>query len=161
MKNLFIILLALLALSSCKKENFGQYHSEPEDTTNVPHDSTTYVYGGTLPSTGAVSNDLVGTTWVLTKYVSAFATEYPYDTLNFVSNNGYTLNGGAIRTYQLNTIPSSTNYSLSLYFFFPFGGSHYSGDVGGMFIDDGQINNTEFTDNQNSSSTIRAWFVKQ
>ncbi len=160
MKNLFIVLLAIVALSSCKKEEFGQYHSEPENTYNEPHDSTTYVYGGTLPNTGTATNDLVGTKWVLTKYVSAFATEYPYDTLDFVSANTYTLNGGAVRTYQLSSIPASTNYSLGLYFFFPFGGSHYSGDVGGMFVQDGEINNTEFTDNQNSSSTIRAWFVK-
>jgi len=160
MKSLIIILLTFLALSSCKKEDFGQYHKEPENTYNDPSDNTSYIYGGTLPSTGNVSNDLVGTKWVLVQYVTDFATENPYDTLEFVSNNTYTLNGGAVRTYQLNSIPSSTNYSLSLYFFFPFGGSHYSGDVGGMFVQDGQINNVEFTDNQNPSSIIRAWFVK-
>jgi hypothetical protein len=92
--------------------------------------------------------------------VSAFATEYPNDTLRFVSINQYTLNSGAVRTYQLNSLPLSTNYDLSLYFFFPFGGSHYSGEVGGMFVQDGQINNTEFIDIQSSSATIRAWFEK-
>jgi hypothetical protein len=160
MKNLIIVILAIISLSSCTKEDFGQYHSEPENTYNDPHDSTIYVYGGTLPNSGTSTNDLVGTKWVLTKYVSAFATEYPNDTLDFVSANTYTLNGGAVRTYQLASIPSSTNFNLSLYFFFPFGGSHYSGDVGGMFVQDGEINNSEFQDIQNSSSTIRAWFMK-
>ncbi len=104
MKNLFIVLLAIVALSSCQKEDFGQYHEEPENTYNEPHDSTYYIYGGTLPNTGTATNDLVGTKWVLTKYVSAFATEYPMDTLDFVSANTYTLNGGAVRTYQLSSI---------------------------------------------------------
>jgi len=160
MKNLFIILIGLVSLVSCQKEDFGQYHLEPENTYNPPNDTTTYVYGGTLPNTGTATNDLVGTEWVLTKYVSAFATEYPNDTLRFVSINQYTLNSGAVRTYQLNSLPLSTNYDLSLYFFFPWGGSHYSGEVGGMFVQDGQINNTEFIDIQSSSATIRAWFEK-
>lgn len=160
MKNLFIILLAVISLASCKKEDFGQYHQEPENTYNEPHDSTTYTYGGTLPNSGNATNDLVGTKWVLTKYVSAFATEYPNDTLEFVSINQYTINSGAVRTYQLSTLPLSTNYQLSLYFFFPFGGSHYTGQVGQYFIQDGEINNVEFEDDQNSATTIRAWFIK-
>jgi hypothetical protein len=160
MKNLFIVLLAIAALSSCQKEDFGQYHTELENTYNEPHDSTYYIYGGTLPNTGTATNDLVGTQWVLTKYVSAFATEYPNDTIDFVSFNTYTINGGAVRTYQLASIPSSTNFDLSLYFFFPFGGSHYSGNVGGMFIQDGEINGAEFHNIQNTTSTIRAWFIK-
>jgi len=160
MKNLFIVLLAIVALSSCTKEDFGQYHVEPENTYNPPHDSLIYVYSGTLPNSGTATNDLVGTKWVLTKYVTAFATEYPNDTIDFVSVNTYTLNGGAVRTYQLASIPSSTNYDLSLYYFFPFGGSHYSANVGGMFIQDSEINGAEFHNIQNTTSTIRAWFIK-
>lgn len=160
MKNLIYILLVFVALTSCKKEEFGQYHTVQENTYNNPSDTTSYTYGGTLPSGTNSTNDLVGTKWVLTKYVSAFATEYPNDTIDFVSINQYTINGGAVRTYQLGSLPLSSNYQLSLYFFFPFGGSHYTGQVGQYFIQDGQISNVEFIDNQNSSTTIKAWFIK-
>jgi len=160
MKILFIVLLSVLALSSCKKEEFGQYHQAPENTYNSPEDTTFYIYGGTLPNAGNATNALVGTKWVLTKYVSAFATEYPNDTIEFVSIKYYTINGGAVRTYQLSSLPLSSNYDLSLYYFFPFGGSHYSGEVGNTFISDGEINNVDFINIQNSSSSIKAWFVK-
>ena len=158
MKKLLFALSLILIFASCKKEDFGQYSNQLEETNNLPE--TEYIYGGTLPSTGSVSNDLVGTQWVLTKYVSAFATEYPYDTLTFVTNNTYTINGGAVRTYQLNSLPLSTNFDLSLYYFFPMGGSHYSGEVGATFVADGQINNVQFQDLQNAGNTILAWFVK-
>jgi hypothetical protein len=158
MKKLLFVVSVILIFASCKKEEFGQYNQVLEPVDNLP--TTTYVYGGTLPSTGTVSNDLVGTTWVLTKYVSAFATEYPYDTIAFVSNNEYTINGGAVRTYQLNSLPLSNNFDLSLYFFFPMGGSHYSGEVGETFVGDGEINNVQFQDLQNEGNTILTWFTK-
>lgn len=160
MKNLLIILLMTLAITSCKKEEFGQYHTVAENTSNQPSDTSSYTYGGVLPNNGNATNDLVGTKWVLTKYISGFASDYPNDTLEFVSVNQYTLNGGAVRTYQLSSIPASNNFDLSLYFFFPFGGSHYSGEVGGTFVSDGQINNGHFINTQNPTSTIKAWFVK-
>lgn len=160
MKNLIILLLSVFLLSSCEKEDFGQYHQEPENTYNPPEDTTFYTYGGTLPNAGNATNALVGTKWVLIKYVSSFATEYPNDTIDFVSINQYTINGGAVRTYQLSSLPLSTNYDLSLYYFFPFGGSHYSGEVGNTFISDGEINNVDFINIQNTSSSIKAWFVK-
>ena len=142
MKKLLFVVSVILIFASCKKEEFGQYNQALEPVDNLP--TTTYVYGGTLPSTGTVSNDLVGTTWVLTEYNVNLISHYPNDTIAFVSNNEYTINGGAVRTYQLNLIPSSNNYDLSLYFFFPIGGGNYSGDVGGTFISDGQINDVPF-----------------
>ena len=160
MKKLVFLLVLGLVFASCQKEDFGQYSQYPETIYNPDYDTVTYIYGGTLPSTGSVSNDLVGTQWVLTKYVTAFATEYPNDTITFVSNNEYTINGGAVRTYQLNSLPLSNNYDLSLYFFFPMGGSHYSGEVGSTFISDSEINNVEFQDLQNEGNTILTWFEK-
>ena len=162
MKNLLIVLLSIVALTSCQKEDFGQYHSETVNTYNNPSDDSYYVYSGTLPNSGTATNDLIGTKWVLTKYVTAFATEYPNDTLDFVSANTYTLNGGAVRTYQLSSIPSSTNFNLSLYFFFPFGGSHYTANnIGQTFIQDWQINLAIFSDDQNTTQqNIRAWFTR-
>ena len=162
MKNLIYTLLAFIVLTSCNKEDFGQYQTVQENTYNNPNDTSSYVYGGTLPNSLNSTNALVGTKWILTKYVTAFATEFPNDTIEFVTINQYTINGGAVRTYQLGSLPLSNNYQLSLYFFFPFGGSHYTGEVGQYFIQDGQINNTDFINNQNTSTSavIKAWFIK-
>lgn len=159
---LFIIAVAIVGLTSCKKETLEPNYVEvPEEIVDTTAWNSGYGNGGTLPSGGPDSTlNLQGTTWVLTKIVSAFATEYPNDTITFVSQTQYTLNGGAVRNYQLGMIPASTNHDLSLYYFAPFGGSHYSGQVGQYFIDDGEINNIEFEDIQNPSTTIRAWFVK-
>ena len=59
MKNLIIVLLAIVALSSCKKEEIGQYHRESENVYNEPHDNTTYVYGGTLPNSVYVNDEYI------------------------------------------------------------------------------------------------------
>lgn len=161
-KRVSLVVLALigiaLLLSSCKKEDYTPYEIV-EETQDTTHWQDGYTNGGTLTG-GSYSNPLIGTKWVLTKYVSAFATEYPNDTIEFISNNTYKLNGGGDRPYTLSNIPSSTNYDLTLNYFSPFGGSHYSGNVGYYFVDDGEINNIEFTNIQNTSMTIRAWFEK-
>lgn len=158
---LFTLLFVVIALlfTSCKKEEFIALEEVPEetDTTNW---QDTYTYGGTLTGNGGQSNPLVGTKWVLVKMVSAFSTEYPNDTIEFTTNNDYVLNQNAQRPYTLSSLPSSTNYELTLNYFMPFGGSHYSTNVGYYFVDDGQINNAEFTNIQNTTSTIRAWFTK-
>ena len=53
-----------------------------------------------------------------------------------------------------------SNKTLALYYFAPFGGSHYSAQVGFYFVSDGFMNNAEFTNIQNNTATTRAWFVK-
>jgi len=134
---LFVI-LSLFA--SCNKEQItpGNYKAG-----TLPVDDTTtwqwqYGNGGTLPNWGGnQGNDLVGTKWVLTKVMSGFATTYPNDTIAFVSNTNYTCNNNAVRPYQITAGVASTNKTLSLYYFYPFGGSHYSGEVGQFFVSDG------------------------
>jgi len=159
MKYILITLLVFLTFTSCKKiEGNYQQIPDPVDTTNWQDG---YQDGGTLPGGGTqTQNTLIGTKWVLVKVVSAFSTTYPNDTITFVSNNRYVLNQNAQRPYSISTITGSTNKSLTLYYFFPFGGSHYSGQVGYYFVEDGVISNIEFTDLQNSTSKIRAWFIK-
>jgi hypothetical protein len=154
-----ILYFIITLFSSCKKEEYILFVEEPEvvDTTSW---QSTYNNGGTLTGNPSQTNNLVGTKWVLTKVVSAFSTEYPNDTITFITNNDYVLNQNAQRPYTLSSLPSSTNYELTLSYFMPFGGSHYSGNVGYYFVDDGEINNLEFTNIQNTSSTIRAWFTK-
>lgn len=164
--SMLIILLSIficLLLASCEKEPItpGNYSGNKKE-----EDTATWVWqyadGGTLPNwgTGTLNNELNGTTWVLTKMVSAFATSYPNDTIRFVSNNDYTLNNSALRPYQLSSSAGSTNKTLAFYYFAPFGGSHYSAQVGFYFVSDGFMDNIEFSNIQNSTSKIRVWFVK-
>ena len=162
---LFISLLISFLLVSCDKEPItpGNYQAGTPDNTSNSNWQDQYVNGGTLPnwgSGGTQNNELVGTKWVLTKTVTAFATSYPNDTIRFISNTEYTLNNGAARPYQLSAGVASTNKTLSLSFFQPFGGSQYSGQVGYNFVIDGVITQAEFHNIQNTTQTIMAWFTK-
>ena len=93
-KIVFLIAVIGLALTSCTKENFEPNYVEiPEEVVDTTAWNSGYGNGGTLPTnTGTPVNDLVGTKWVLTKMVSAFATEFPNDTIDFVDGTHYTLN---------------------------------------------------------------------
>ena len=153
-------LIAILCFYSCTKDNNPKYIQVPEvvDTTSW---ESQYVNAGTLPNPSSnTHNGLYGTKWKLVKYVTAFATEYPNDTIYFISDTQYRLNSQTV-TYQyvINSIVGSTNYSLSLYFFSPFGGSHYSGQIGHNYVTDGVMNNVVFNDLYNSI-TLKAWLVK-
>lgn len=156
----------LLLLSSCKKydpiEDSPYYNQGKEvDTTNSDwHDL--YENGGTLYNNiNSGTSPLINTKWILTQYRVGFGPiQYPNDTLEFTSINTYTINGGGAHKYTLSSLPTSTNYELTLYYFWPFNGSHYSGQVGYYFVDDGEINNCIFTDLQNSDITIQAFFVR-
>ena len=159
MKNLIICLSILALATSCKKYE-GPYEQVPEtvDTTSWQDG---YTDGGVLPGGGTqTQNTLVGTKWVIIKIVSAFSTVYPNDTINFVNAGNYILNQNAQRPYSYSQITGSTNKSLTLYYFYPFGGSHYSGQISPYAVEDGEMNNIEFTDLQNNTSKIRVWLKK-
>lgn len=143
MKSIFWFIIMIILLS-CNKEVLDDGYSR----------------GGTTPIINDTTNTLINTKWVLTKVVSGFSSEYPNDTIYFINNTEYTVNNRISRNYNLGYISNSNNMNLSLYFFHPFGGSHYSGQIGKYFIDDGEINNIEFKDIQNTSSIRRAWFKK-
>jgi len=159
MKKLILIFGLFLSITSCKKyEGSYQQIPDPVDTTAWQDD---YTSGGVLPGGGThTPNTIVGTQWVLVKVVSAFSTNYPNDTITFISSNRYVLNQNAQRPYTLSMITGSTNKSLTLDFFYPFGGSNYSGQIGQYAVEDGMMSNIEFVDLQNNTATIRAWFVK-
>lgn len=159
MKNLIICLSILALTASCKKYK-GPYQQVPDpiDTTSW---QDSYINGGVLPGGGTqTQNTLVDTKWVIFKIVSAFSTNYPNDTINFVTSNRYILNQNAERPYTYGQITGSSNKSLTLYYFYPFGGSHYSGQISPYAVEDGQMDNIEFTDLQNNTSTIRVWLKK-
>lgn len=164
MKNLILILSTLIFFTSCKKEFItpGSYEvgKEPQK------DTSTWVWqfpdSGVLPNNNTNNdiNPIVGTTWVLTKYVTQFATVQSNDTIRFVDNRYYTINNGAVIPYSLSSGVSTTSKTLTLYYFYPFGSGHFSGQVSQNFITDGVISNSEFKNIETTNTLIKAWFKK-
>lgn len=125
--------------------------------SNVP---TGYLYNGVVNGSTPTTTSLVGTKWVVTKYIQNFVSTYPNDTLEFVSNTQYTINGSTPRTYNLSSIVSSNMKSLSLYSFTTLGGD-WSGQVQGTFINDWVVNNSDFSNIINTNtSNVRLWMVR-
>lgn len=160
MKNFIKLFIIGVFLVSCEKEDLAHYKTIEEPTNDSGNWSDNYSNGGVIPTGNGFTNQLSGSRWVLTRVVSAFATTYPNDTIEFVSNNRYVLNQNAQRPYTLTLIQGSNLQSLTLNFFTPFGGSNYAGQISPYAYDDGELNNIEFTDLQNNTSKIRAWFEK-
>lgn len=161
MKNILYIIL-IISLHSCTKNDFGSYKEVPPvestDTTDWTKQYSDQGVLNTNPIGG--NNELVGTKWVITKYNNGFMNTFPNDTIEYIDNSHYRLNGGAQRTYTLTTLSGSTNKSLTLNFLATLGGSLYSGQVGYYFISDGFISNGEFTDLQYTSKIYKVWMVK-
>ena len=161
-KNLTFLLgtlLVTLCLYSCAKNENPKYVVIPEkiDTTKWEDE---YANAGNLPTICNIHNGLYGTNWKIVKYVTAFATEHPNDTIHFISDNQYRLNSQTVSyKYVLTSITGSTNYSLTLYYFSPFGGSHYGGQIGHNYATDGVMNNIIFNDLYNSV-TLKVWLIK-
>lgn len=160
---LLITFLGVLFFPSCYDPTDNEY-SRQKYETEVPFSDwkLEYQYAGVLntPIDG-ITNVLVGTKWVLTEYrvVPAGPIQYSYDTIEFITNRTYTINNGGIRSYNLFSSPAFSLYELELDYFFPFGGSHYSAQIGQYSVDDGEINTT-FIDLQNSDLEIIAYFTK-
>ena len=165
MKNLSFIFLFGFILVSCSKEDMtpGSYkpsQPEPEDTTSW---QSLYQDAGTLPnwSGGNQSNELVGTTWVLTHLQIGLTTQpLPIDTIRFINNIYYTINSGAVRTYQLSAGVATSSKSLTLNYHYPFGSGNYKGEVASTFVSDGVIYNCEFYNTNTSTMMVRATFIK-
>ena len=165
MKNLGFIFLLSVILVSCSKEDMtpGSYKpSQPpaQDTTSW---QSTYEDAGTLPNwgSGSQTNELVGTTWVLTHLQIGLTTQpLPIDTIRFVNNIYYTINSGSVRTYQLSSGVATSSKSLTLNFHYPFGSGNYKGEVSPTFVSDGVIYNCEFYNTNTSTMMVRASFIK-
>lgn len=123
---------------------------------NAPAD---YSYNGVIGGSTTNTTTLVGTKWVVTKYIQNFVSTYPSDTLEFISNTQYTINGSTPRTYNLSGIVSGSMKNLSLYSFTTLGGD-WSGLVQSTFINDWVVNNANFTNIMTTSSDTRVWMVR-
>lgn len=124
---------------------------------NVP---AGYSYNGVIGGSTPVTTSLVGTKWVVTKFIQNFVSTYPSDTLEFISNTQYKINGSTPRTYNLSSIVGNNMKSLSLYSFTTLGGD-WSGQVQGTFINDWVVNNSNFSNIMSTSSPdARLWMVR-
>ena len=115
-------------------------------------------YGGVISPALNVDNNLKGTKWVITKYISDLTTVNLNDTITFLSYNAYNVKGFAQRNYSLSNINGNGMKTLILYDCATLGGS-YSGDVLANFIEDGEINNALFK-NLYNNKTIKLWMKK-
>jgi hypothetical protein len=118
-----------------------------------------YVYNGQTNNYNEPSQ-IVGTKWVVTRFYDGFANSYPNDTLHFVSNNKYTINGGTQYNYTLNNVFGNNMSELTLYNFFTIGGGDYSALVPSDFISVGELNSTQFNGLFGVGTSKKVWMVK-
>jgi len=100
---------------------------------------------------------------VVTKFYNGFGYDQPNDTLEFLTNGQYTINGTTSggRTYNVNMVVGNTSVNLNLNDFITMGGNNYSILTSGNFINDGIINGSQVEDilNQNNSNKF-IWMVR-
>ena len=133
-----------------------QGFTEAPTEYNVP---IGYSYNGILWGTTIPTSNLIGTKWVVTKYIQNLVATYPHDTLNFVSVTQYKINSSVLRNYTLSNIVGTNMKSISLYSFTTLGGD-WSGQVQGTFINDWVINNAPFTSLLGSSPNSTIWMMR-
>jgi len=159
-----LLLITLFSIYSCKKEVTPGNYTLGQPTTDTTTWQWQYTYGGVLPNwgSGSLTNELVGTKWVLTYLQIGFSTPpLPIDTIRFVNNVNYTINNdGITRTYQLYNGVTVSSKTLVLNNHYPFGSGNYSGQVSSTFVAEGIILNCEFVNTNTTTTTVRASFLK-
>ncbi len=164
---LFAILtiILLLLLTGCTKEVItpGNYYPKAEliDSSKWQDD---YVNGGVIPTFGnnnIQSNELVGTTWVLTKILTNYGVTLLSDTLHFLSNGRYYVNSDSL------TIAHYSLYQVQNYMtleFKPLIPMNYmfckTSNLGVGFANGQQIISVYFTNYYNTRPFFFAWFTK-
>lgn len=166
MRYLSVLFVLVLGLTSCEPDYETNYSQDDYtyETDSLVHVDDIYTDGGVLDTWGTNfgTNDLVGTKWEIHRVMQGYANTYPSDTIEFVTDNKYTINGVGhdFRTYNYSGITGSTNYQLNFNLLSTLGGSNYSGQVSLLFIEDGVITGNEFHDLQNASLVYRVWMRK-
>ena len=156
-----VLVTLLFFITSCQKET-------PKPTKTKTKDSTVYVdpytNGGVLPDwTGGNvdNNELVGTTWVLTKIINGFGTTIMHDTLHFVTNNKYYVNSDTTNSSSYTLYSAQNTMSLTFKPLIPV--NHImcgTNELGIGFASGSQIIGVQFKDTYNTSNTFKAWFTK-
>ncbi len=154
MKKTFLSLFSLLILFSCSREEPWDYDNigyQPDPLNDINNGTVTYDNGGVISDdwdNNIVTNPLIGTTWVITRYTFNFNTStYPNDTIKFITNNTYQFNSSTVnRTYSITRMTTNNRFSLRINFLPTLGGGVYTGELPIMFVEDGFVNKSKFVD---------------
>jgi len=167
-KWLIIMILVIIiseVLSSCTKEpitpgNYGAGEVPQADTTTW---QSQFTNGGTIPSwpSQTYSNELVGTKWLLWKVSIGAVSTTKNDTIHFISNTKYQVNGVTNINYSYTLYASQNNVTLT---FKPFQPMNYmlcsTNELGIGFANGPEITGVEFVNEYNVTSSFKAWFTK-
>jgi hypothetical protein len=115
-----------------------------------------YTYGGVVNEVTEAPTNLNGSVWVMTRYDEGLTPYYPQDTLTFLNNVTYTVNGGTPTTYSFSNIGGNNMHHLTLYDFTTLGGN-YSGQLSLSFIEAGEINNMTMSGVFGTTGTVQVW----
>ncbi len=156
----------VILLFSCNKDNItpGHYTIMPAQP-DTSHWYYAYVNSGVLPSWGNEnlnsSNELVGTTWILTQVLINLSTTIKNDTIHFVTNTVYYVGYDVNNTAHYSLYPSQNNVTLTFQPFLPVNYMQCSTNQLGIgFASGTNITGVEFTNLYNTNSSFKAWFVR-
>lgn len=161
MRNILLILSIIfysLFLSCSKDKDIEKWVpiTELRDTTKW---DSGYSNGGTLPTLSGNNNNLVGTTWVLTRIQIGLSITNKKDTIRFIDNTHYKINSFVnVLTYAYYN--SSNNMTLTFNNFMPVNGYNATGILGPTFVDYGQIVGVEFTNLYDTNTKFKMWLTK-
>jgi len=167
MKNILIfVFLTSILFTSCKKEEItpGNYQAGQVPPHDTSHWQNQYGNGGTVPTgtgTDTVNNELVGTTWVLTKVVINYASTVKHDTIHFITNTKYYVGSDTNLTALYTLYTSQNNVTLTFKPFIPMNYMQCSTNQLGVGFASGKyITGIEFVNQYNTVSNFKAWFTK-
>ena len=144
MKSVFYLLVGLLFLSSCYKEDIKP--QQPLDPQPIITDTTS------TDTTVSLKN----TTWVITKVLNTnFDQELRSDTLVFLTHNTYSFNG-VTSTYHLYS--NNFGYTLTL-------NGTVCGPLSGVIyhynLTQGSIENCQFKNYFTNENVVKVWMYKE
>lgn len=153
--------LILSIITGCKKDNPAPY--VPPTSVVTTNWENQYTNGGTLPNwtNETQINELVGTTWVLTKIMNGFGSNIMQDTLHFVTNTKYYIGSDTTKSAYYTLYSSQNNMTLTFKPLIPVNNIHCSTDQLGVgFASGSQIIGVEFVNLYDTSTKFKAWFTK-
>lgn len=143
MKNVLYLVLFVLSLMSCTKQDFTNQH--PLAPQPIVTDSTL------VDSTVSLKN----TTWVITKVLNTqMNDDTRSDTLKFITNTIYSFNG-VQATYSIYSTPSGYKLNLNNTEW-----GHICGSLVEYNLTSGKIENKQFNDVFTGDFVVKIWMYK-
>jgi len=158
-------ILTLMVYESNESHNGVNYHyystltfikSGSSCSTCITPVVNGYTYSGVVNEVTETPTNLNGSTWVVTRYDEGVTPYYPQDTLIFLNNVTYSINGGTPHTYSFSNIGGNNMHHLTLYDCTTLGGN-YSGQLSLSFIEAGEINNMTMNGVFGTTGNVQVW----